>query len=180
MNYRKYIVNLEKYKEVNLYHKGGIAKINIGEESYIMMGRRLLSDITTLIINLNNGQGSKNLLEFYMLHKEEKFNIEILEISNESSDIMKQKKIEYINKFQAKLNYHLGINGFSEKHKAAISKSKIGVNHNRAKLNEAKAKKIKKLALESNLSSTQIGKMFDISPSQVRKIKQGTAWSHLT
>ena len=38
---------------------------------------------------------------------------------------------------------------------------------------------IKYLAIHSGMTSTEIGEIFNISDSQVRKIKAGIAWSHI-
>jgi len=176
MNYKKYILNSNDFQDIDLYRNGGILKINLGNESYIMKGKNILKDMTTLIINLENKKGSNVKLQKYYDNNKNSLNVEILEISNEN---LLQKKIEYINRFKSKLNYHLCEEGFSEEHKKHISECKTGEKHNRAKLTEVQAIKIKLLALEGNMTSGQIGDMFNISSQQVRKIKRGVAWSHL-
>jgi hypothetical protein len=176
MSYKKYISNLENFKNVDLYKNGGILKINLGNESYIMKCKNIIRDMIALTIKLENKNGGNIKLQKYYDNNKSNFNVEILEISNED---LSKKKIDYINKFHSKLNYQLASEGFSEEHKRHLSECKTGEKHNRAKLTEIQAIQIKLLALEGNMTSNDIGELFNISAPQVRKIKQGRAWSHL-
>ncbi|WP_252231858.1 hypothetical protein [Clostridium sp. ZBS15] len=177
-NYKEYINNLECYKDIDLINTSGIIKINIGADSYITYGSSIVKVFTTILIQLENRNGTnKRLQKAYDYIGDSDVSIEILEISE--GMYLKEKSMQYIDNIKPTLNYQRSEDGFSEDHKRNLSKSKIGEKHNRAKLTEEEAKQIKVMAIYSGMTSGEIAKMFNISPQQVRKIKLGIAWSHI-
>jgi hypothetical protein len=176
MNYKNYITNLNNYQGIDLYRKSGIVKVNIGTDNYIMKAKCIMRDIITLAMKLKDKKGNNIKLQKCYDENNGKFNVEILEISDKD---LTEKKIDYINKFKSSLNYQLGEEGFTDEHRKHLSECKTGEKHNLAKLTEIEAIQIKLLALRGDMTSTEIGAMFNISSQQVRKIKRGVAWKHL-
>lgn len=176
MNYKNYILNLNNYEGIDLYRNSGIVKINIGADNYIMKAKCIMRDIVTLAMRLEDKKGNNIKLQKCYDKNNGNFNVEIIEITDTD---LSEKKINYIKKFKSNLNYHLGREGFSEEHKKHLSECKTGEKHNMSKLTEIEAIQIKLLALSGDMTSTEIGAMFNISPQQVRKIKRGVAWKHL-
>ena len=56
---------------------------------------------------------------------------------------------------------------------------KYGRSNRQPKLTKQQVKEIRKLALTATLSQVEIGAKYNISPSQVSRIKRGKRWQHL-
>ncbi|MCF0148825.1 MAG: hypothetical protein HUJ77_10575 [Clostridium sp.] len=177
-SYKEYINNLEDYKDIDLLNLRGIIKINLGNDSFITYGNLIVAAFTRILIQLENRKGTnKNLQKAYDAIGDAGINIDILEVGEKIN--LREKSKEYIEKLQPTLNYQRNVMGFSEEHKKHLSECKKGEKHNRVKLTEEEAKEIKYLATSTGMTSVEIGEIFNISDSQVRKIKVGIAWSHI-
>ena len=64
-----------------------------------------------------------------------------------------------------------------------INQSRItrhrGINHHKTKLNEQQVKEIYKLAIHDNIKMVDIAERYNISPSNVKNIKNKITWKHL-
>lgn len=177
-SYKEYINNLDDYKDIDLLNSSGIIKINLGNDSFITYGNSTVGAFTTILIQLENRKGAnKKLQNAYDAIGDAGINIDILEVGEKMN--LREKSKEYIEKLKPTLNYQRNVMGFSEEHKKHLSECKKGEKHNRVKLTEEEAKEIKYLATYTAMTSIEIAEIFNISASQVRKIKAGIAWSHI-
>ncbi|MGL4772595.1 MAG: hypothetical protein ACRC2K_03430 [Clostridium sp.] len=178
-SYREYINNLDEFNNIDLINTSGIIKINLGEDSFITYGNSIVRVLITIISQLESGKGTnKKLQRTYLSRGDKSISIDILEVLDEQ--FLKEKSMEYIEIYKPTLNYQRGENGFTKEHKKKLSQCKKGEKHNRAKLTEKDAKEIKNLSTHTSMTSTEIGSIFNISPGQVRKIRAGIAWRHIT
>lgn len=181
--YKEYIVNSNEFNQEKLIDVSGIMKFSIKGNDYITYGKSIARTITSIIVRLETRHGiNQKFQELFDEFGDESVTVTILEIGDYEN--LREKSKDYILKLKPSLNYQRSGKKesgscFSKEHIQHLAESKIGEKHNRAKLTEEQAIAIKKLALYSNMSSGEIGKKFNISSQQVRKIKLGQAWAHL-